>query len=124
MTQMGLFRMRIVTHKQNKLNVYPPHRLRNKCFLQGNEWEERESCGRGFNPGSMIALPWDNQTLPTLNLNQVPLMACWQKQFFFLTPAWAATLSSLRMAKLYPEQCKKNSVDFEGPLNLLREYAM
>ena len=46
--------------------------------------KERESCGRGFNPGSMIALPQDNYTLPTLNLNKVPSMACLQKHFFFL----------------------------------------
>lgn len=44
---------------------------------------KKESCGRGFNPGSMIALPWDSYPLPTLNLNKVPLMACSSKAFFF-----------------------------------------
>ena len=34
--------MCIVTHKRNKLNVYPTRGQRNKGFLQENEWEERE----------------------------------------------------------------------------------
>ena len=49
--------------------------------------KESESCGRGFNPGSMIALPWDNYTLPTLNLNKVPsspFNGLFAKALFFL----------------------------------------
>lgn len=81
---MGSFRMCIVTHKRNKLNVYPTHGQRNKGFLQGNEWEEREACGRGFNPGGTIALPQDNYALPTLNLNKFSLTGLFAKALFFL----------------------------------------